>query len=47
LILSAQYRNMNFTKYSEQRAHMLLAEKHRILLLNNSRIRPLGTAPLP
>jgi hypothetical protein len=29
LILSAQYRNMNFTKYSELIAHMLLAEKRQ------------------
>lgn len=45
LVLAAQYRNMNFTKYSELMAHMLLAEKHQILLLENAKTRPLGTLP--
>jgi hypothetical protein len=38
---------MNFIKYSKLIAHMLLAEKHQISLLNNSRARLPGTAPLP
>lgn len=45
LVISTQYRNMQFTKYSELIAHMLLAEKHQILLLQNSKERPPGTLP--
>lgn len=36
LVISTQYRNMRFTKYSELIAHMLLAEKHQLLLLQNT-----------
>lgn len=46
LILASQYRNMRFTKYSELIAYMLLIEKHQLLLLDNSKTRPPGTAPL-
>lgn len=45
LVLSTQYRNMRFTKYLELIAHMLLAEKHQLLLLQNTRERPPGTIP--
>lgn len=47
LILSTQYQNMKFTRYLELMAHMLLAEKHQLLLLQNTKSRPPGTlAPL-
>lgn len=46
-ILAEQYRNMNFVEYSRLIAHMLLAEKHHILLLHNSKARPPGTLPIP
>src|SRR5450759_1863925 len=45
LVISTQYRNMRFTKYSELIAHMLVAEKHQLLLLQNTRARPPGTLP--
>lgn len=37
LIIASQYRNMAFTKYSELIAHMLLAERHQVLLLENAK----------
>ena len=40
LILSQQYRNMNFTKHSTLMSHLLLAEKHEQLLLKNAESRP-------
>jgi hypothetical protein len=47
IILASQYRNMAFRRYSELIAYMLLAEKHQILLLDNSKLRPAGSAPPP
>lgn len=38
---------MRFTKYSELIACMLLAEKHQLFLLDNSKKRPPGTTPPP
>jgi hypothetical protein len=38
---------MKFTKYSELIAHMLLAEKHQLLLIQNTRTRLPGTQPPP
>lgn len=46
-IISTQYRNMAFTRYSELIAHMLMSERHQLLLLENSKTRPPGTAPPP
>ena len=40
LVLSQQYRNMNFTKYSTLMSHLLLAEKHEQLMLKNVESRP-------
>jgi hypothetical protein len=37
---------MRFTRYSELMSHMLLVEKDVLLLLDNSRERPLGTNPI-
>ena len=47
MILSSQYRNMQFTRYSELIAHMLLAERHQELLLRNSKMRPLAPYKRP
>jgi hypothetical protein len=38
---------MKFTKYSELISHMLVSEKHQLLLLRNSKSRPPGTVPPP
>lgn len=40
LVLATQYRNMKFQRYSELIAHMLLSEKHQLLLLQNTKARP-------
>ena len=40
LVLSQQYRNMNFTKHSTLMSHLLLAEKHEQCLLKNAESRP-------
>ena len=40
LILSQQYRNMNFTRHSALMSQLLLAEKHEQLLLKISESRP-------
>ena len=40
LVLSQQYCNMNFTKYSTLMSHLLLAEKHEQLMLKNVELRP-------
>lgn len=44
-VLSTQYQNMRFTKYSELIAHMLLAEKRQLFLLQNTKTQPPGTLP--
>lgn len=38
LVISNQYPNMAFKKYSELTAHMLLAKENSILLLNNAKV---------
>ena len=43
MILSSQYRNMKFTKYSQLISHLLLNEKHQEILLQNTSSRPPGT----
>lgn len=45
LVISNQYRNMAFMKYSQLIAHMLLAEQNSILLMNNAKERPLAPSP--
>ena len=37
IVLSTQYRNMNFTQYSQLIAHMLVLEKQQMLLLENAK----------
>lgn len=44
-VLSTQYQNMRFTKYSELIAHMMLAEKRQLFLLQNTKTQPPGTLP--
>ena len=39
-ILSQQYRNMKFKKHANLMSHLLLAEKHQQLLLQNAESRP-------
>jgi hypothetical protein len=46
-ILQQQYREKNYTVYSELIQTLLQAEKHHELTVWNSKQRPLGSAPLP
>lgn len=47
IALGTQYRNMNFTAYSDLMAHLLKEEKQQIVALHNARRRPAGTVPIP
>lgn len=47
MLLSQQYRERNFTKYSELIACLLVAEQNNKLLLQNHQARPVGATPLP
>ncbi|KAK9050256.1 hypothetical protein SSX86_030774 [Deinandra increscens subsp. villosa] len=47
MILSQQYRERKFTKYSELISCLLVAEQNNKLLLQNHQARPVGSSPLP
>ncbi|XP_056866560.1 uncharacterized protein LOC108858377 [Raphanus sativus] len=47
MVLQQQYRERKFTTYTELIECLLLAEANNELLMKNSEMRPLGTAPLP
>ncbi|XP_074377232.1 uncharacterized protein LOC141718749 [Apium graveolens] len=47
MILTQQYQECNFQKYSELISLLLIAEKNNELLLKNHQIRPTGSAQLP
>lgn len=46
IIISAQYRNQNLTKYSELISLMLVAEQNNSILMNNHNSRPTGSKAL-
>ena len=47
VLLQQQYRERNFTKYSELISCLLVAEQNNELLMRNHESRPTGTAPFP
>ena len=47
ILLSQQYRECKFTKYSELISCLLVAEQNNKLLLKNHQSRPVGSSPLP
>ncbi|KAD7477871.1 hypothetical protein E3N88_01007 [Mikania micrantha] len=47
MILSQQYRERQFTKYSELISCLLVAEQNNKLLLQNHQSRPVGSRPFP
>ncbi|XP_026443227.1 uncharacterized protein LOC113343155 [Papaver somniferum] len=47
ILLQQQYRERNFTKYSELISCLLVAEQNNELLLRNHQNRPTGSAPAP
>ena len=47
MILSQQYRQSKFTKFSDLLSILLVAEKNNELLLKNYQVRPTGDTPLP
>ncbi|XP_021980569.1 uncharacterized protein LOC110876716 [Helianthus annuus] len=47
MLLSQQYRERKFTKYSELVSCLLVAEQNNKLLLQNHQARPVGASPLP
>lgn len=47
MLLSQQYRERKFTKYSELIACLLVVEQNNNLLLKNHQERPVGATPLP
>ena len=47
MLLSQQYRERKFTKYSELISCLLVAEQNNKLLLQNHQSRPIGASPFP
>ncbi|KAK9077817.1 hypothetical protein SSX86_006155 [Deinandra increscens subsp. villosa] len=47
MLLAQQYRERQFTKYSELISCLLVAEQNNNLLLKNHQARPVGASPLP
>ncbi|KAI3819804.1 hypothetical protein L1987_13656 [Smallanthus sonchifolius] len=47
MLLSQQYRERKFTKYSELISCLLVAEQNNKLLLQNHQARPVGASPFP
>ncbi|XP_019163584.1 PREDICTED: uncharacterized protein LOC109159927 [Ipomoea nil] len=47
LVFQQQYKNTKYTMHSELITDLLVAEKHRQLLMHNHNARPTGVAPVP
>ena len=47
VLLQQQYREKGFKTYANLISCLLLAEQNNELLMRNSQMRPLGSAPLP